>query len=43
MRTSFGIFRVAQFPFNYIETPEPRKIPDVSDQLVDDFNFVLFE
>lgn len=40
---SFGIFRVAQFPFNYVDTPEPRKIPDIADQLVEDFRFVLFE
>lgn len=41
---SFGIFRVAQFPFNFKNRPAPGvKDPDIADQLVDDFRFVLFE
>lgn len=40
---SFGIFRVAQFPFNYVDKPVPKKIPDIAEQIVDDFRFVLFE
>lgn len=38
---AYGIFRVAQFPFTFI-APD-YKNPNVADQLVEDFNFVLFE
>ncbi|MDP2340192.1 MAG: hypothetical protein Q8O67_04475 [Deltaproteobacteria bacterium] len=38
---AFGIFRVAQFNFTFL-APD-FKDPDVADQLVDDFRFVLFE
>jgi hypothetical protein len=38
---AFGIFRVAQFRYKFI-APDT-KVPDVDDQLVDDFRFVLFE
>jgi Bacterial TSP3 repeat len=38
---AYGIFRVAQFPFTFIEPDE--KTPNVADQLVEDFRFVLFE
>lgn len=38
---AFGIFRVAQFPFTFI-APD-FKDPNVADQIVDDFRFVLFE
>lgn len=38
---AFGIFRVAQFPFTFI-SPD-FKDPNVADQFVEDFNFVLFE
>ena len=37
---AFGIFRVAQFPFRYV--PPDLKEPNVADQLVEDFRFVLF-
>ena len=37
---SFGIFRVAQFPFTFLGG---KKDPNVADQLVDDTRFVLFE
>ncbi len=37
---AFGIFRVAQFPFKYI--PPDVKEPNVADQLVEDYRFVLF-
>ncbi len=39
--TAFGIFRVAQFNFTFL-APD-LKDPNVSDQIVDDFRFVLFE
>jgi hypothetical protein len=38
---AFPIFRVARFPFTFL-APDT-KVPDVADQLVDDFQFVLFE
>ncbi len=38
---AFGIFRVAQFPYNFLEPN--KKTPNIADQLVEDFNFVLFE
>jgi hypothetical protein len=38
---AFGIFRVAQFPITFIDPDQ--KDPNVADQLVDDFRFVLFE
>lgn len=38
---AYGIFRVAQFPFTFIKPDY--KNPNVADQLVEDFNFVLFE
>jgi len=38
---AFGIFRVAQFNFTFLEPDF--KDPNVADQLVDDFRFVLFE
>lgn len=39
--TAFPIFRVARFPFTFL-APD-RKDPNVADQLVEDFRFVLFE
>jgi hypothetical protein len=38
---AFPIFRVARFPFTFL-APDT-KVPDVADQLVEDFQFVLFE
>jgi hypothetical protein len=38
---AFPIFRVARFPFTFL-APD-RKDPEVADQLVEDFRFVLFE
>ncbi len=38
---AFGIFRVAQLPYTFIK-PD-KKDPDLAEQLVDDFRFVLFE
>jgi hypothetical protein len=38
---AFPIFRVAQFPFTFL-SPD-FKDPEVADQFVDDFRFVLFE
>lgn len=38
---AYGIFRLAQFPFTFIKPDF--KNPNVADQLVEDFNFVLFE
>jgi hypothetical protein len=38
---AFGIFRVAQFRYTFL-APDT-KVPDVADQAVDDFRFVLFE
>lgn len=38
---AFPIFRVARFPFNF-RAPD-KKVPDVADQFVEDFRFVLFE
>ena len=38
---AFGIFRVAQFDYNF-QQPD-LKIPNIADQTVDDFRFVLFE
>ena len=38
---AFGIFRVAQFRYTFVAPAT--KVPDVDDQLVDDFRFVLFE
>jgi hypothetical protein len=43
VRGAFGIFRVAQFPFIYLDGPPPTKNPNIAELLVDDFNFVLFE
>lgn len=39
--TAFPIFRVAQFPFTFLSPDQ--KSPNVADQFVDDFRFVLFE
>ena len=39
--TAFPIFRVAQFPVTFL-APD-LKDPDIADQFVDDFRFVLFE
>jgi hypothetical protein len=38
---AFGIFRVAQFRFTFLAPDQ--KDPNVADQLVDDFRFVLFQ
>jgi hypothetical protein len=38
---AFGIFRVAQFPYTFI-APDTKE-PNLAEQLVQDFNFVLFE
>ena len=38
---AFGIFRVAQFNFSFLK-PDLKE-PNIADQLVDDFRFVLFE
>ena len=38
---AFGIFRVAQFNFTFLKPDF--KDPDIADQFVDDFRFVLFE
>ena len=38
---AFGIFRIAQFTFTFIKPDQ--KLPNVADQLVEDFRFVLFE
>jgi hypothetical protein len=38
---AFGIFRVAQFRYTFLAPAT--KSPDVADQLVEDFRFVLFE
>ncbi len=38
---AFGIFRVAQFNFTFLKPDF--KDPNISDQIVDDFRFVLFE
>jgi hypothetical protein len=38
---AFGIFRVAQFRYTFVAPAT--KIPDVADQLVEDFRFVLFQ
>jgi hypothetical protein len=38
---AFGIFRVAQFPFTFIKPDH--KDPNIAEQVVDDFRFVLFE
>jgi hypothetical protein len=40
---NFGIFRVAQFNYRFFEEPEPGfKDPNIADQLVESFRFVLF-